>query len=118
MIIYKKPHIGILSVETYKETYYESISCWFRQGYICFIYLDDDRMSFEVTRLMEKLLDNIYSRERSLLSMIGGLKSQSMIRNDKSVNFYNIVNKLFMRVARITKLSNNYNDILYVNKVL
>ena len=38
MIIYKKAHIDILSVETYKETYYESALCRFQQGYICFIY--------------------------------------------------------------------------------
>ena len=62
MIIYKKPHIGILSVETYKETYYESALCRFQQGYICFIYLDEDIMSFEVSRLMDKLSYTIYSR--------------------------------------------------------
>ena len=88
MIIYKKPHIGILSVETYKETYYESALCQFQQGYICFIYFDDNIMSFEDTRLMKKLLDNNYSRgDRSLLSIIGGLKSQNIIKNENSVNF-------------------------------
>ena len=30
MIIYKKKHTNILSVETYKETYYESVLCWFQ----------------------------------------------------------------------------------------
>ena len=32
MIIYKKKHTDILSVETYKETYYESALCRFQQG--------------------------------------------------------------------------------------
>ena len=104
MIIYKKLHIALLSVETNEETYYESALCQFQQGYICFIYLDDDIMAFEDTRLMKKLFDNIYSTgDRSLLSIIGGLKSQSIIKNDKSVNFYKIVNKLFVKVARLTK---------------
>ena len=92
MIIYKKPHIAILSVETYKETYYESALCQFQQGYICFIYLDDDIMAFENTRLMKKIFDNIYATgDRSLLSIIGGLKSQSIIKKDKLVNFYNVI---------------------------
>ena len=119
MIIYKKLHIALLSVETNKETYYESALCRFQQGYICFIYLDDDIMAFEDTRLMKKLFDNIYSTgDRSLLSIIGGLKSQSIIKNDKSVNFYKIVNKLFVKVARLTKLNNHEIDFIYVNDQL
>ena len=119
MIIYKKLHIALLSVETNEETYYESALCRFQQGYICFIYFDDDIMAFEDTRLMKKLLDNNYSRgDRSLLSIIGGLKSQSIIKNEKSVNFYKIVNKLFVKVARLTKLNNHEIDFIYVNDQL
>ena len=75
-------------------------------------------MSFEVSRIMDKLSYTIYSRDRSLLSIIGGLKSQSIIKNDKSVNFYKIVNKLFVKVARLTKLNNHEIDFIYVNDQL
>ena len=56
MIIYKKKDTNILSVETYKETYYESVLCWFQQGYICFLYLDEDIMAFKVSRLINKII--------------------------------------------------------------
>ena len=75
-------------------------------------------MAFEVSRLMKKLLSTNYSRDRSLLSIIGGLKSQSIINNDNSVNFYKIVNKLFVEVARLTKLNNHEIDFIYVNDQL
>ena len=87
-------------MQPYKDTYYESVICQFKQGYICFIYLDEDRMSFEVTKLMDKLLFNDYSVETSILSIIGGLKSHSIVNNDNSVIFFKIVKKLFAKSGK------------------
>ena len=115
MIIYKKQHIDLISVQPYKDTYYQSVICQFKQGYICFIYLDEDRMSFEVTKLMEKLND--YSVDTSILSIIAGLKSHSIENNDNSVNFFKIVKKLFVKTAR-RKIMYREIDFIFVNEGL
>ena len=115
MVIYKKQHIDLISVQPYKDTYYQSVICQFKQGYICFIYLDEDTMSFEVTKLMEKLND--YSVNTSILSIIGSLKSHSIDNNDNAVIFFKIVKKLFVKSARTKKLNSEI-DFIFVNEGL
>ena len=46
------------------------------------LYLDQDRMSFEVTKLNDILND--YSVDTSILSIISGLKSHSKDNNENS----------------------------------
>ena len=75
-------------------------------------------MAFEVSTLLKNLLSINYSRHRSLLSIIGGLRSQSIINNKNIVNFYKIVNNLFVEVARLTKLNSHEIDLIYVKDQL
>ena len=45
MVIYKKEHIELISVEPYKDTYYPNVICQFKiVTYICFIYFNEDTM--------------------------------------------------------------------------
>jgi len=115
MIIYKKQEIEIMSVESYNDTYYESVICEFKEGYICFICADEDIMAFDGAEVMEKLKD--YSVHSSILSIIGGLKSDSIDNNEKSVKFFNFVNKLGVKSRRRTQLSNEI-DFIFVKEGL
>ena len=72
-------------------------------------------MAFDGAEVMEKLKD--YSVHSSILSIIGGLKSDSIDNNEKSVKFFNFVNKLGVKSRRITQLSNEI-DFIFVKEGL
>ena len=55
IIICKKQHIGLISMQPYEDTYYQRVLYQFKQGYIYFLCLDGDRMSFENTKQNGKL---------------------------------------------------------------
>ena len=101
MIIYKKQHIKLISVDPYQSTYYQSVICQFTVGYVCFLYMEEDSrsLSLQVTKMMDRLTD--YSMNGTLLSIIGGVNIQSPEMNDSSVKFFNIVNKLGVKSAML-----------------
>ncbi len=57
MIIYKKQHIKLISVDPYQSTYYQSVICLFTVGYICFLYMEEDSwsLSLQVTKMMDTI---------------------------------------------------------------
>ena len=51
MIIYKKQHIKLISVDPYQSTYYQSVICLFTVGYVCFLYMVTDGQTDKLTEL-------------------------------------------------------------------